>query len=65
MKDIFVKKRIKKDPTVVVVDEEPDDVTDEIIKSLNELKEVFDLPTEEVERAIDSRRLSKQPHRRD
>ena len=65
MKDIFVKKRIQKDPTVVVVDEEPDDVTDEIIKSLNELKEVFDLPTEEVERAIDSRRLSKQPHRRD
>lgn len=65
MKDTFVKKRIKKDPTVVVVDEEPDDVTDEIIKSLNELKEVFDLPTEEVERAIDSRRLSKQPHRRD
>ena len=32
--------------------EEPEDITDEIEKSLWEIKESFDLPTEEVERSI-------------
>ena len=31
---------------------EPEDITDEIEKSLWEIKESFDLPTEEVERSI-------------
>jgi hypothetical protein len=39
--------------------EDVDDITDEIEKSLIELKESCDLPTEEVEKAIDSRRKAK------
>jgi hypothetical protein len=39
--------------------EDVDDITDEIEKSLLELKESCDLPTEEVEKAIDSRRKAK------
>ena len=38
--------------------EEPDDMTDEIELALMELKDSFDLPTEEVDRAILSRRVS-------
>jgi hypothetical protein len=36
----------------------PDDITDEIEKSLLELKEVYDLPTEEVELSIETRKQS-------
>jgi len=37
--------------------EDEDEITDEIIKSLYELKIAFDLPTEEVEIAVKSRTL--------
>ena len=37
--------------------EDEEEITDEIIKSLYELKTVFDLPTEEVEVAVKSRNL--------
>ena len=42
-----------------IVVEEVDDITDEIEKSLLEIKETCDLPTEEVEKAIESRRKSR------
>jgi hypothetical protein len=37
--------------------EDEEEITDEIIKSLYELKTVFDLPTEEVEVAVKSRNI--------
>ena len=37
----------------------PDDITDEIEKSLLELKEAYDLPTEEVEISIESRKKAR------
>jgi len=37
--------------------EEDEEITDEIIKSLYELKTAYDLPTEEVEFAVKSRAL--------
>ena len=37
--------------------EENDDITDEIIRSLYALKTAYDLPTEEVEIAVKSRKL--------
>ena len=40
--------------------EEEDDITDEIIKSLYELKTAYDLPTEEVEYAVASRNIKNQ-----
>ena len=54
-------KYIPREPVAVRADDIPEDadVTDEIAKSLLELKDAYDLPTEEVERAIDSRMLSK------
>jgi hypothetical protein len=57
------RKYIPREPAVVRADDIPEDadVTDEIAKSLLELKDAYDLPTEEVERAIDSRVLSKRP----
>ncbi len=38
--------------------EMPDDITDEIEKSLLELKDAYDLPTEEVEISIETRKQS-------
>jgi len=38
--------------------EEPDEITDEIEKSLWEIKDSLDLPTDEVEMAVVSRRLA-------
>lgn len=56
------RKYIPREPAVVYTDELPDDadVTDEITKSLLELKDAYDLPTEEVARAINSRVRDKQ-----
>jgi|TARA_Y100001963_G_C6406825_1_gene276619 hypothetical protein len=41
--------------SVIFVEEEPE-ITDEIEKSLWELKETLDLPTEEIEKAVESRK---------
>jgi hypothetical protein len=46
-------------PIEAIEVQEVDDITDEIEKSLLELKESCDLPTEEVEKAIDSRKRAK------
>ncbi len=43
--------------TVEINVEDEDEITDEIIKSLHELKDAYDLPTEEVESAVKSRNL--------
>ncbi len=54
----FLKTRVaklKQDPLPIYVEEE-DNITDEIEKSLMEIKNSFDLPTEEVEMSIKSRR---------
>ena len=32
--------------------EEPEDITDEIEKSLWEIKDTFDIPTEEIEKSV-------------
>tara|TARA_B100000131_G_C18017557_1_gene573171 strand:- start:871 stop:1056 length:186 start_codon:yes stop_codon:yes gene_type:complete len=42
---------------IVEVEIEEEEITDEIIRSLYELKHAYDLPTEEVEVAIKSRNL--------
>lgn len=42
---------------IVEVEIEEEEITDEIIRSLYELKHVYDLPTEEVEIAVKSRNL--------
>lgn len=57
LKDIFGRSTRPLAPFTFKV-EEPDDMTDEIELALMELKDSFDLPTEEVERAIMSRRAS-------
>ena len=48
----------RKPPETFVVEEE-DHITDEIEKSLWDLKLALDLPTEEVEKAVLSRRVSR------
>jgi len=57
----FIKNKlgIKNTTPNVIYFEDRDDITDEIEKSLMEIKEVFDFPTEEIEIAIESRRKSK------
>jgi hypothetical protein len=52
-----LKAKIRTSATEVVEVEDEEEITDEIIKSLYELKAVFDLPTEEVEVAVKSRNL--------
>lgn len=55
----WIKKNFfKKTDSVVEVKDIPNDITDEIEKSLLELKEAFDLPTEEVEFSLESRRIA-------
>jgi hypothetical protein len=49
----------KKIVSVIHVRDDYDDITDEIERSLMVLKEEMDLPTEEVETAILSRRMSR------
>ena len=41
------------------IEDEPDDLTDEIEKSLIELKERLNIPEEEIDAAIQSRKKSK------
>ena len=48
----------RKPPETFVVEEE-DHITDEIEKSLWDLKFALDLPTEEIERAVLSRKVSR------
>ena len=45
--------------THFIDDDLGDEVTDEIEKALWELKEGMDLPTEEIEKAVDSRKIIK------
>jgi len=47
--------KFNKNPLPIYVEEE-DNITDEIEKSLLEIKNNFDLPTEEIEMSIKSRR---------
>ena len=49
IKRVFNPKKLYLETYVV---EEPEDYTDEIEKSLWEIKESFDLPTEEVQKSI-------------
>tara|TARA_A100001037_G_C14984877_1_gene559804 strand:- start:291 stop:506 length:216 start_codon:yes stop_codon:yes gene_type:complete len=44
--------------TLTLEVEMPEDITDEIEKSLLELKDAYDLPTEEVEISIETRKQS-------
>ena len=58
-KFLIDKLKIKNTETPVVYFEDRDDITDEIEKSLLEIKELYDFPTEEIDNAINSRRKSK------
>tara|TARA_R110001583_G_scaffold7985_6_gene38894 strand:+ start:321 stop:515 length:195 start_codon:yes stop_codon:yes gene_type:complete len=54
---ILRKSQIKKYETFYIEDEE--EITDEIEKSLWIIKEALDLPTEEIQISVDSRKRSK------
>ena len=58
MKFKWLEKRNHISESITLEVEMPDDITDEIEKSLIELKEAYDLPTEEVEASINTRRES-------
>jgi|TARA_E500000331_G_C17223784_1_gene699398 hypothetical protein len=58
-KFIKQKLRIKNTQPATIYFDDRDDVTDEIERSLLEMKDLYDFPTEEIEKAIDSRRKSK------
>ena len=57
--NIFKKIAVWRKPPETFVVEEEDHITDEIEKSLWDLKFALDLPTEEIERAVLSRRVLK------
>ena len=50
--------KISKDQTYYVDEEDFDLITDEIERSLLEMKDVYDIPTSEIERSVVSRRES-------
>ena len=57
--NIFKKIVVWRKPPETFVVEEEEHITDEIEKSLWELKFALDLPTEEIERAVLSRKVSR------
>lgn len=57
--NIFKKLLKWKEPPETYVIEEEDHITDEIEKSLWDLKSSLDLPTEEIEKAVLSRKTSR------
>jgi len=42
-----------------VIQDEPDDLTAEVAKTLAEIKDEYDLPTEEIEATIEKNRFKK------
>ena len=52
-----IKKRFLSSKPAVIYTEEVDDITDEIEKSLWDIKESLDLPTEEIELSLASRKI--------
>ena len=52
----LIKKIIQKRKPVTLIVDEVDDITDEIEIALARIKDDLDLPTEEIEKAIYSRR---------
>tara|TARA_R100000008_G_C3563423_1_gene157603 strand:+ start:1060 stop:1251 length:192 start_codon:yes stop_codon:yes gene_type:complete len=54
-----MKKRLIRKQKVHVIRDEPDDLTEEVAKTLAEIKDEFDLPTEEVEATIEKNRFKK------
>ena len=61
--NIFKKLLKWKEPPETYVIEEEDHITDEIEKSLWDLKSSLDLPTEEIEKAVLSRKTSRNKDR--
>lgn len=55
---ILRKNQVRDDKTFYV--EEEEEITDEIEKSLWLIKEQLDLPTEEIQKSVESRRISKE-----
>ena len=49
-------------PKIIVVNEDPDDITDELERSLWELKDSFDFDTEEIQVVIDDYKLRNKKH---
>ena len=46
------RKMITREPVIIHLENEPDDITKELAKTLNELKEDYDLNTEEIEKTV-------------
>ena len=55
----FINKKSKPAEYKTFYIKEEEDITDEIEKSLWIIKDVLDLPTEEIERSVESRKSSK------
>ena len=55
----IIKKRLRVENPVSIKIEDGDEITDEIEKSLWVIKEELDLPTEEIEISLESRRASR------
>ena len=53
------KNKLIQKPKVHVIQNEPDDLTAEVAKTLAEIKDEYDLPTEEVEATIEKSRFKK------
>ena len=49
---MYKKKMIKQDPKVISLKKVPNDITKELAKTLTELKDKYDLRTEEVEATV-------------
>ncbi len=63
-KRIFLNRKMKKNKLIQkqkvhVIENEPDDLTAEVAKTLAEIKDEYDLPTEEVESTIEKNRFKK------
>jgi len=55
----MIKNKSTKKQKVHVIYNEPDDLTEEVAKIMAEIKDEFDLPTEEVEATIEKSRFKK------
>ena len=52
-------------PKIIVVNEDPDDITDELERSLWELKDSFDFDTEEIQVVIDDYKVRNKKYTHD
>ena len=56
---MYKKRKMTKEPMVIHLENAPDDITGEIAKTLKELKDDYDLGTEEVEKTMNKNYFKK------